>query len=207
MPSKAFALTRGAPKTLKLDWSSGWDVLHVFLNGTKVTTIPDKETLRKGKVVELPDGNSLFIRLNRPMGVYRLYLSYNGNPLPGTAQDPYHQIKAARWTMFLVGIVYILIAVNNFFSDIDVFTVVGGPSEFLIWGILLLSTGIYFGKNPSAALLAATALVTLDCSAELVMASLTKIPLSVSELIIRGLFLYLFIRGYLALGKTRSRGQ
>ncbi len=204
MPSKTFALKPGAPKILKLDWSNNWENVDVFLNGNKVATIPDKESLLNGFMVELPNGTPLELQLSNRLGIPRLRISYNGAPLPGTIDDPYYKLTLTRRVMLLLGFANILVGLFNLSSDIKVFTLLGTSTIFIGWGILFLGLGFFWKRNPRLVLLFAIGGILLGGVLDILFAVYHHVLPSSTDMLVRGVILYIFIRGFIAWQNLRE---
>jgi hypothetical protein len=133
MPSKRYSLERKSPKVLEVNWNYGWKNTTVRLHGDVVGLIPDKTSLKAGSDLNLSDGSTLRIQLQRD----KLHISRNGSPLPDTPADPVMKYKYGYQALFVIGISTLIYAVM-FTSTKTV------PGRVNIQFIIGVVTGIVF---------------------------------------------------------------
>ncbi len=71
MASKSYALSRGGPKRLLLNWGAFWKNLNVSFDGQLLGAFKTKQDLERGQEFTLYDGS----KLNVSLGKNRLYVS------------------------------------------------------------------------------------------------------------------------------------
>lgn len=92
MPTRMFALERGGPKRLRIQWGRRFEDLEVALDGAPASRI-DPNALDDGASIALADGSSLLLRrVRRPWSsmAFRdeLRVERDAVPLPGSDGDP-----------------------------------------------------------------------------------------------------------------------
>ena len=103
VPTRRFAIDRGAAKRLSISWERGGRTLRVFLDGLELPS-----TMPAGNDFRLPDGRPLAVDVDAASGTVDVIC--DGDFLPGTRFDPHHQLLLAYVTLFLVGTLHIAVA-------------------------------------------------------------------------------------------------
>ncbi len=86
MPKREFSFEQGQPARLVVSWKGRWKNIEVFLDGTKLTDIPDQSALKAGYPVNLPGGTSVVVQM-KPGMTAGLDVNWQGKPLPGSSAD------------------------------------------------------------------------------------------------------------------------
>jgi hypothetical protein len=163
MPTKSFALEKGGPERVEVQWRGNFKDFEVRLDGNLIGSFENAKELKTGKTFPLEDGSRLEVGLKPTgLGVPELTLLRNGQPLPGSATDPAQRVGAAAGMIFVVaGLNAILglvaLAFNvQFLQSLGI----GGASIFVgaIYGVL----GYFVKRQSFVALALAVGLFVLD---------------------------------------------
>ncbi|MBI2391100.1 MAG: hypothetical protein HYV09_16020 [Deltaproteobacteria bacterium] len=91
-----YPLERGGPARLEVSWTDAYRTLLVHLDDVLVASA-DVQSLRSGRVFELPDGRSLRVMVGRGVSLW-----VSGVAVPGTYADPWVRVKSAPvWVLSL----------------------------------------------------------------------------------------------------------
>ncbi len=172
MAKRRYALERGGPKNLRLRWRWGMRDFQVALVGGPMWRF-DREALKVGATVFLPDGSSLFLRYEKPKwwsvgGRKELHVERNGVPLPGSDGDPRVIGRRMASLIILFGLLRVVLG-----GLLTIFEEAQGPRPagsvlVGIEGLLLIGLGVVaaFGRRLpvvlAAGLLAAELLIALS---------------------------------------------
>ncbi len=96
---KKYALEMGGPKRIGIRWLKLGEKLEVSFDGKPVTVCSGKNALKKGKEVRLPGGSTLKVQWLK----FKLFLSRNGEPLPGSAAHPTYRVQQAYVWLWVLG--------------------------------------------------------------------------------------------------------
>jgi hypothetical protein len=205
MPKRSFALERGGPKRLDVEWSGIWKNMRISLDSQPIGGIPDGKALKAGQTFELPDKSSLSVRLVQSLGNAELQILRDGAPLPGSGSDPVERLKVA-WaiTWFIAGLntvlgIVAMIAKSSFLEQagLGIGTVIEGAIFFLLgWLVKTYRSAIALGI--------AVALFAVDGLLSLVASTGGSRPPPVGMIVMRVILILPMIRGFSAIRALKS---
>lgn len=101
MPTKKFALEKGGPERLEVEWRGNFKDFEVRLDGVLLGSFDNAKALKAGGSFSLEDGSTLEVKLATAL-VPELHLTRNGAPVPGSAADPEQRVQAAAGMIFFI---------------------------------------------------------------------------------------------------------
>ena len=162
MPKQTYALEKGGPKRLELEWKGAWKNLTVRLDAQEIGVIPNQKALRQGQTFTLPDGSMLEVKLVQQFTSVSLELRRDGQPLPGTSADPEQRLQGAYGVLFLLGAINIVLGLIAVFFQVEFLLMLGLNLISVIMGCIWLTLGFFVRRRSLAALLLALCLYALD---------------------------------------------
>jgi hypothetical protein len=163
MPKNGFAVDRGGPPRIELEWRGLFKQVHVRCDGQVLGVIADGKALKQGRTFELPIGGTLGVRLVQGFMGTELEVTRDGMPLPGSATDPESRVKVASGIIFFVGGLSIVLGIIAALVRVEALMSIGLGFESAFFGLFYLVLGFFVRKHYSAiALGIAIALFALD---------------------------------------------
>ncbi len=204
MPKKQYDLG-GNLGQLELNWNFSQTKFEAKLNGAVLGECTGKEA-RQGKEFLLPDASVLKIKLAMIFLSYEIQLFRNGQPLAGSAADPYEQIKQAKGVAYFIGGLSAVLGLVAELAPVEVLLNAGVGYAAAVEGGIFLVLGYFISKHKAWAAAAATGLLALDIIFY-VQASLES---GRGGSIVAGLFVKIFLtiylfKGYKAIRKLGSQ--
>ena len=202
MPSLKCALHENGPKVITLSWKLFYKEVTVAFHDQTVATLTDREALKAGVPVQLPNGAQILVRLQGA----KLLVTQDGAPLPGSPGSARAKTKEGRVVLFVIagftflaGIVSLLVGGGG---DL------GGPDAFIGY---LAAGSAFLGL----AFWAAYTLSVIPYIIAVVLVALDTVLLAVlyqggafQAYFFRALFLFFLIRAIpAALAQKRMRNQ
>lgn len=164
MPKKQFTLEENGRHTLELTWDSMWRNFTIHYDGAPVAKIQGGgKGMRAGKLITLPDGSELDIRLKNSLMASELAVLRNGRPLPGSATHPLQRIKQAYTIIFIIGVLNLLLGILGLVSTAEWVLLLSGGWITAVFGLFLFLLGwLVKAKHSLPALITAIFMYTAD---------------------------------------------
>lgn len=164
MPKKQFTLEENGRHTLELTWDSMWRNFTIHYDGAPVDQIEGGgKGLRTGKIIVLPDGSELDVRLKNSLMASELAVLRNGQPLPGTAAHPLYRIQQAYTIIFIIAGLNVLLGLVGLVSTAEWVLLLSGGWITVIFGLFLFLLGwLVKAKHSLPALITAIFVYTTD---------------------------------------------
>lgn len=205
MAKRKFALEKGGPERLVLEWHGIWKNMQVRLDDQLLGEIPDQKALKEGAEFPLPDeGGVLSVRLKTGMQT-ELQVQRNGEPLPGSDSDPGTQVKTAAGVLGFLAIVNVAVGLIAEIGGVGFLLEMGFGWPALVMGVVLagLWALVHF-KQSRIALGIAIVIWTLDGVAGLLMTLEAGATPGVGGLVFRIFLIVALVKGFLALGEMKK---
>lgn len=139
MTKQQYALKAGGKPRLELEWGSYMRDFRVRFDGEEIGRIDTgKRSLREAHTFPLPDGSKLSIRLAESGLTEELELLRDGEPLPGSAADPFTKFSAAIRNCFSWGVVLLFAGLLAMLTRANIFPAFGFTSVSIVFGLVLL---------------------------------------------------------------------
>lgn len=162
MPTKKFALEKGGPERLEVEWRGNFKDLEVRLDGVLLGSFDNAKALKTGGSFSLEDGSTLEVKLATTVLVPELTLTRNGVPLPGSAANPEQRVQAAAGMIFFVSgvnaVLGLLAGAFNIYFLQSMGLGLGSMVAGAVYGIL----GYFVRQRSMVALSLAVGLFVLD---------------------------------------------
>jgi hypothetical protein len=142
MPKSVFALGPGHDACVGVEWKWRWRDVRVRFNDREVERVGDKRALRAGRMVLLPTGERLEVRLARTFGVPILRVSKGGTLLQSkTPRQDARALQAAQ-AMYALSAVYAVGAIAALVLRVDLRGALGqGGISALLASVVFLGLG------------------------------------------------------------------
>jgi hypothetical protein len=162
MAKYKFALDKGGPKRLELDYSLGFKNLKVRVDGREVGVIQTKKEWEQGRSFKLADGSTLNVQLTKSGLSTGLTVLRDGWPVPGSNTDPYKRLSEAYSAAFFVAFVNLAIGLGGVLFQVDFLLELGLGWFSVIFGLVFVGLGFGIRAKSKLALGAALAILVLD---------------------------------------------
>lgn len=103
MPSKIYYLDAAQTDAGTASWDLFYRNFTLTHNGQPLGVVGAKE-LKQGHAVPLPDGRTLRVRVQQQFGAQGLDLQVDGQPVPGTVNDPQAQVNTAFTALLFIAV-------------------------------------------------------------------------------------------------------
>ena len=167
MPTKTYYFDAAQTDAVTASWGMFFRDFRLDYHGRELGTATAQE-LKAGRDFPLPDGRPLRVRLQQQFGAQGLDVQLDGQPLPGTVNDPRTQVQTGFVALLLIAGLNVVLSLGAIFGHIDVLARLG-----LGWAALG-EAGLYVGlawlgkyRLAAAAFYVALALLVLDGAATL----------------------------------------
>ena len=205
MPRRRYAVERGGPKRLEIEWGRGTDV-RVSWDGAPPTSFATSQ-LDAGATVPLPDGTTLFLQrtprswwsleLRDPLRAERL-----GAPLPGSDWDPLTIGRSAASLIALLGVL-----IGGSVALWGVFTKTRlTPGAAVVIGALVL-VPLVLAALAASGMRVAIAAAALLLVAQVAFSLTAGARPSAAGIVLRALFLAQFVRAWRRMRPRPSRSS
>lgn len=205
MPTKTYALEKEAPHTLTLTWDRKFNSLVVQHDGREIGACHGVDAVKAGQTFKLNDGHDLTVKLETGFMGGGLFLWRDGVAVPGSAADPYTNVKVAAYITYFVAVVNCVLGILAIATSSDALTAmgagIGGVIEGLIFGVL----GFFTFRGSLVAVSAALALYVLDWISLFVFsAGPGPSPSPAAGLIMRIIFIVALGKGVMSANELRK---
>lgn len=203
MPTKSYAIERGGPKRLTLDWQRGFKDIQVTFDGQPLGVILDQKALKEGARFKLPDGSTLDIykKANRAT----ISITQDGLQIPDSAEDPFKKVQAA-------GTISLSIAGFTLLSTLFLSNVLGRSADFgasdsitmainVVLIVVYAGLGLLIHNRQRWALWVAMALYSLDTALYVLLLVQGQGRISAFGVILRAAFLFGLYQGFSGFGE------
>jgi hypothetical protein len=207
MPSKTFALEKGGPERLEIEWQGNFRDLEIRLDGALLGGFENAKELKAGKSFGLePEGGLLEVKLGTNGLLPELTLSLNGHPLPGSAADPAQRVEAAANMVLVVAVLNAGLGLLAAAFDIGFLQSIGVGLGSIVVGAIYGVLGYFVKRRSLAALALAVALFVLDGVSLLFVTTPSGTP-PIGGLVARVFFLIPMVLGFPALRALRAEEE
>ena len=206
MPKKTFALDKGEPERLEVEWHGNFKDVEVRLDDVLLGSFDNAKDLKAGGSYPLEDGSTLEVKLATTALVPELTLTRNGDALPGSAADPEQRVKAAAGMVFFIAGFNVLLGLVAVAFNIQVLQSIGvglgSVFEGAIYGVL----GYFVKERSTVALGLAVGLFVVDGILLLAAGSGSGSP-PVGGLVVRVFLLVPMVMGFPALRALKAEEE
>jgi len=134
MATKRYPLEPGGAPRVEVSWNWNFKNVVVKVDGLEVGRIADATELQAGRDFALADGSSLRVQLASKFHAKELVVMRNGEPLPGSSNDPMTMVKTAAGILLIVAVINLAVGAFEYSTDPD--GAIGSVIEGLIYGFL-----------------------------------------------------------------------
>lgn len=149
MPKITCTLERGGKDRLEVAWKGQWKNTTVTLDDAVLGTFADAHELKEGKAFVLNDGTTLHFQLVKNVVNSELKILRDGEPLPGSASDPFTRYKLAYGILFGIAILNIVLGLLSVLCQSEFLQNLGIGFSSILYGVGFIILG-YFTKRRSA---------------------------------------------------------
>lgn len=162
MPALTFALERGGPQRLVVAWQGLWEQGVVRLDGQLLGRFGSEGDLRKGRLFKLADGSALLVQLKRNLFAKELHVSLNGEPIPGSANDPALRWSTAYQYAMVLGLLDVVSGAAAEIFNVDFLHGLGIGVHSIFFGLMMVFCGWLAQRRSVTALVFVCLLFALD---------------------------------------------
>ena len=202
MPKRSYSLQKDGPKELECSWGIAWKNFTVKQNGQVIGTVSNQKELKRGREFLLNDGSKLFVILKIGL-TSGLYLTKDGQPLPGSDSDPISKVKGAFVILMIIAVINIGIGVLSTLYNLKEIGLEFGLG-YIVFGFVFLILSIAVKRGSLIALLAAIILLILDALLGIVFMATSGGNQSIFWIIARVFFLIYLISSVSAFKKLKN---
>ena len=202
MPKRSYSLQKDGPKELECSWGIAWKNFTVKQNGQVIGTVSNQKELKRGREFLLNDGSKLFVILKIGLSS-GLYLTKDGQPLPGSDSDPISKVKGAFVILMIIAVINIGIGVLSTLYNLKEIGLEFGLG-YIVFGFVFLILSIAVKRGSLIALLAAIILLILDALLGIVFMATSGGNQSIFWIIARVFFLIYLISSVSAFKKLKN---
>ncbi|MBN2729670.1 MAG: hypothetical protein JXR53_10640 [Bacteroidales bacterium] len=197
MAKRRYLIDKDPSKELMLRWNSGWRSTEVFWNQEQIAGF-DKKQILSGASVELPDGGTLELQLEKGIFAY-LSSKINGKHIPNSMGDPKYMFRQIFLLLLVLGIINLAVGLALAFMSKDVDLAELGLLNAALGALeILLGYGILKEFYP------ALIITVIFIGADMVMTSMYSGENSIGGGVFIKLFFLIFIlRGFKAFKEKR----
>lgn len=138
MPSKIYYLDDAQTQPLKVSWGWSWRNLVVAYQGQEIGQFATTKQLKQGATFILPDGRQLAVQLRTRMAQQQLELLLDGQPLPGSSTYPQEQFQQARYVLWFLAAINIVLGLIAELGQIEVLQEFGMGIGTILVGLAFL---------------------------------------------------------------------
>jgi len=160
MPKRSYSLLKDGPKELDCSWGIAWKNFTIKQNGQVIGTVSNQKELKEGREFQLNDGSKLFVKLKIGL-TSGLFLTRDGEPLPGSDSDPMSKVKGAFAILLIIAVINIGIGVLSTIFNLQELGLEFGLG-YTVFGFVFLILSIAVKRGSLIALIAAIILLILD---------------------------------------------
>ena len=160
MPKRSYSLLKDGPKELDCSWGIAWKNFKIKQNGQVIGTVSNQKELKEGREFQLNDGSKLFVKLKIGL-TSGLFLTRDGEPLPGSDSDPMSKVKGAFAILLIIAVINIGIGVLSTIFNLQELGLEFGLG-YTVFGFVFLILSIAVKRGSLIALIAAIILLILD---------------------------------------------
>ncbi len=160
MPKRSYSLLKDGPKELDCSWGIAWKNFTIKQNGRIIGTVSNQKELKEGREFQLNDGSKLFVKLKIGL-TSGLFLTRDGEPLPGSDSDPMSKVKGAFAILLIIAVINIGIGVLSTIFNLQELGLEFGLG-YTVFGFVFLILSIAVKRGSLIALIAAIILLILD---------------------------------------------
>ena len=206
MAKQTYAFETGGPQRLLMDWKYGYRDLTLYVDGALVGKIPGQKELQAGQEFILPDGSKLEIRLVRAFLSSDLSVERNGEPLPGSATDPYSQVRLSYQLILFLAIINLALGLVTELFQIPSLIGLGVGWYNIAFGIVFIGLGLWVRSLSLLGLWISIVLLAVDAVLSVVnLAAPAGGQPMYTGLLIRVLILVYVWRGIAGLKKLKAK--
>lgn len=199
MARKKYLLDNKSSKELIIRWNGGWRETNILWNDEALVTF-EKTELLNGCKIELPDGQTLDLKLEK--GIFTTLVSKIGNKhIPNSQGDPKYQLRQIFYLLIFIGLFNIVLGAIFFLADLDIAELPGIGIINIIIGTIEILLGYAISKGSLISLIAAVVLLSTDLV--LAAASFMESGLKTS-IFMKVFFLLYIIRGFKYIKELKS---
>ena len=202
MPKRSYSLQKDGPKELECSWGIAWKNFTVKQNGQVIGTVANQKELKEGREFQLNDGSKLFVKLKIGL-TSGLYLTRDGQPLPGSDSDPMSKVKGAFTILLIIAVINIGIGVLSTLFNLQEIGLEFGLG-YIVFGFVFLILSIAVKRGSLIALIAAIILLILDALLGIVFMATSGGNQSIFWIIARIFFLIYLISSVSAFRKLKN---
>lgn len=205
MPTKTYALEKEAPQNLTLTWNRKFDPLVVTHEGREIGTSHGVDAVKAGQIFTLNDGSKLSVKLETGFAGGGLFLWRDGVAVPGSAADPYTNIKVAAYITYFVAVVNCVLGILAVATSSETLASMGAGIGGIIEGLVFGLLGFFTFRGSLVAVSAALALYVIDWISLFVFAAGPgPSPSPAAGLIMRIIFIFALGKGVMSANELRK---
>ena len=125
MPTKTYYLDENQTEILTAKWGFFYRNFEMLYNGHSLGAVPNLNTQPHGTRYPLADGRVVTALLVRNQGLQELQLLIDKQPVPGSPTHPLERLKAAWYTLLIVGVLNIVVGLLADLLRVDVLQQLG----------------------------------------------------------------------------------
>ena len=202
MPKRSYSLQNDGPKELECSWGIAWKNFTLKQNGQVIGTVANQKELKEGREFQLNDGSKLFVKLKIGL-TSGLYLTRDGQPLPGSDSDPMSKVKGAFTILMIIAVINIGIGILSTLFNLQEIGLEFGLG-YIVFGFVFLILSIAVKRGSLIALIAAIILLILDALLGIVFMATSGGNQSIFWIIARIFFLIYLISSVSAFKKLKN---
>lgn len=206
MPGQKLALNPGGPPRLELEWGGYMREFKIILDGELIGEIDGgQRELKQGREFTLPDGTTLSIRLRQSLFLDELELLRDGQPLPGSAVDPYNKFSFTISLVFFWGLIDMFAGVLQWFDNGTLLLSLGFSSYSIVFGLAMMGCSYLIYRGYRLALIAAILIYFVDWFVAITIGLDAGVQPNSFGILVRILVAVLFFQGWRAMGNLKRR--
>jgi hypothetical protein len=160
MPKRSYALKKDGPKEIECSWGIAWKNFTVKQNGQVIGTVQSQKELKEGREFQLSDSSKLFVKLKIGF-TSGLFLTRDGQPLPGSDSDPVSKVKGSFAILMIIAIINIVIGVLSTLFNLKEVGLEFGLG-YIVFGFVFLILSLAVRRASLTALIIAIIMLILD---------------------------------------------
>lgn len=207
MPGQKLALDPGGPSRLELEWGGYMREFKIMLDGELIGEIDGgQRELKQGREFTLPDGSTLSIRLRQSLFLDELELLRDGQPLPGSAVDPYNKFSFTISLVFFWGVADVIAGILQLFDNGTLLLSLGFSQYSIVFGLGLIGCSYLIYRGYRLAPIATLLLYFVDWFVAIAVGLEADVQPNSLGILVRIFVAVLIFQGWRAMGKLQQSG-
>ena len=206
MPVKSYFLDTIKKEKLEVSWKRSYRYCVIRFNGKEVISINSRKEFREGKESNLDYKTILKVRLVKNMLFYNaIDLTVNEIPVPGSMTDPVKQINGIYGLILFIAFVNLVLGAVSVFYSPGWLKAAGIGWYTLVYGGIFLILGFMVKRFSQVAMILTVILMSLDIISAFIMSfEGSTMGNPVSNLLVKGMFLFFILRGIPAINRMKQ---